>query len=883
MGKALLISVTTAVVWALVATLQCHATDNLPSNLGRLNELFPLTIIHMNDLHARFAETSERSSKCKESGGDSCIAGIARVFHTVQKLRKKHPNPLFFNVGDNYQGTIWYNYHRWRVVARFMKLLHPDAMTLGNHEFDDGLQGLRPYLMALAEEKIPTVASNLIRSKDPFPDLPRTVILERDGRSIGIIGVTADNTHELSKTESITFADSVATVRNESQALKQRGVNIILVLSHCGLEVDKRIAQEAGDHVDVIVGGHSHSFLFPHGSSPVPHSKLDNILGDYPVVVESKNGRKILIVQAYAYGKYVGRLTVYFNRDGEVKHWDGFPVYQSNRVPQSRWALKVLEPYRKQVESYGATKIAETTIDLVQDTCRLRECNLGSLVADAIADYYTNETFHPIAVINAGNFRAPIPRGFITNEEAIGASPFSNTVDLVTLRGDALWNIIEHSIVWDSVKRMNVAQVSGLRVVADLDRAPYNRVLSIEVRNLADGTKYEPLSKKVTYKLVTLSFIATGKDGFRWALERLDRKIGPLDSDVFIAYLKKLKVVNENNLKGGRMIFAVSYALCLFYSLRVLFGILVLFVTKPHTKFWVRKERPVAPDCLQNHEYGVDKYQNANGIRIHYVENGDRSKPLMVFVHGFPEFWYSWRYQLKEFSKDYWVVALDMRGYGETEKPEYRYAYRIDNMTEDIRCLVRALGRQKFTLVAHDWGAVIGWHFITKHMDMIERYIMMDAPSQKVARKLFSTSKEQFKMSWYIFFYQMPWLPEFFVRMMDFHIFKVIFKEHGGPEVVEAFKYTFSKPNGMTYPINYYRENFRFFTRKLTPPKPSTYAPGLYLLGENDLYISKETGPLMQQEFENLEFRIVPGVDHFLQQHKPDVVNQYMREFLSKK
>ncbi|XP_050080726.1 apyrase-like, partial [Anopheles maculipalpis] len=550
--KAMLISVTTTtVLWAILAW-QCHGTDNLPSNLGKLNNLFPLTIIHMNDLHARFAETSERSSKCKASEGDTCIAGIARVFHIVRKLKKTHPNPLFFNVGDNYQGTIWYNYHRWKVVARFMQLLHPDAMTLGNHEFDDGLNGLRPYLKALATEKIPTVASNLIRSKDPFPDLPRSVILERGGRSIGVIGVIADTTHELSNTESITFANSIDTVRTESQALKQRGVNIILVLSHCGLEVDKQIAEEAGDHVDVIIGGHSHSFLFPNGSS-MPHSKLDKILGDYPVVVTNKDGRKILIVQAYAYGKYVGRLTAYFNKEGEVKHWEGFPVYLSDRIPQSRWALIILEPYRKQVASYGATKIAETAVDLVQNTCRVSECNLGSLVADAIADYYTNETFHPVAVINAGNFRSPIPRGFITNEEAIGASPFSNTVDLLTLRGDTLWNIIEHSLVLDSAKRLNVAQVSGLRVVADLDRKPYERVLSIEVRNLRDGISYERLNRRATYKVATLSFIATGKDGFRWALERLDRKIGPLDSDVFIAYLKKLQMVNKSNLKSGRM------------------------------------------------------------------------------------------------------------------------------------------------------------------------------------------------------------------------------------------------------------------------------------------------------------------------------------------
>ncbi|XP_058066517.1 epoxide hydrolase 4-like [Anopheles bellator] len=329
--------------------------------------------------------------------------------------------------------------------------------------------------------------------------------------------------------------------------------------------------------------------------------------------------------------------------------------------------------------------------------------------------------------------------------------------------------------------------------------------------------------------------------------------------------------------------FVVTYVLCAFYSLTVLGGILVLFVTKAHTKFWQAKDRPVPPPCLQQHDYGVHKYQNANGIKIHYVESGDHSKPLMLLVHGFPEFWYSWRHQLKEFSKDYWVVALDMRGYGDTEKPEYRYAYRIDNLTEDIRCLVRALapGRPKFTLVAHDWGAVVGWHFVTKHMDLVDRYIMMDAPSSRVARKLFATSKTQFKMSWYIFFYQMPWLPEFFLRLMDLRIFKIVFREHGGDEVIEAYKYTFSKPNALTYPINYYRQNLRFFAGG-PPPKPKTFAPGLYLLGEKDAYVSKETGPLLQRDFENLDFKIVPGVDHFLQQHNPELVNRYMREFLAK-
>uniref|UniRef100_A0AAG5DND9 Apyrase n=1 Tax=Anopheles atroparvus TaxID=41427 RepID=A0AAG5DND9_ANOAO len=545
MGKVFLLR---AIVLCLVL-LQCSATDFLPTDRGQLHELYPLTIIHINDLHARFHETSERSGKCD---GEGCIAGIARVFQTVQDLRKAHKNALFLNAGDNFQGTIWYNYHRWKVVAHTMKLLRPDAMTLGNHEFDDTLDGLKPYLQALAKANITTVVANLDSSQEEkFPRLPPTTIIERGSRKIGIIGVIYDQTHQLSKTGAITFADSVATVRHEAEKLKKTGVHIIVVLSHCGLEIDKRIAREAGDHVDVIVGGHSHSFLFPESSDKARY-KDDKVQGDYPLVVSNDNGRKILIVQAYAYGKYVGRLTAYFNTEGEIQYWEGFPIYMSHGVTQNGQALRTLEPFRKAVDKFASKRIAKTTIDLVQSTCRVQECNLGSLVADSLADYYTNDSFHPVAVINAGEIRSPISKGEITNEEAIGASPFSNTADLLTLRGDALWNIIEHSLVLDAVKRTNTAQVAGLRIVADLGREPYHRVISLEVRDLHDGTTYRPLNRSANYKVAMKSFIASGKDGFRWALERLDRQIGPLDSDVFISYLKKLKVVNEANLVSGR-------------------------------------------------------------------------------------------------------------------------------------------------------------------------------------------------------------------------------------------------------------------------------------------------------------------------------------------
>lgn len=322
------------------------------------------------------------------------------------------------------------------------------------------------------------------------------------------------------------------------------------------------------------------------------------------------------------------------------------------------------------------------------------------------------------------------------------------------------------------------------------------------------------------------------------------------------------------------------WVLCLFYSAQIVLMIVVMFFKKPHSKFWVVKKRPYAPQCLVKHEYGVSKYATVNGVKLHYVENGDPSKPLMLFIHGYPEFWFSWRHQLKEFSKDYWVVAVDMRGYGDSEKPKQLEAYEITQLIRDVRELVTTLGRKKFTLVAHDWGAVIGWEFLATHMDMVDKYILMDAPSRRVVRKLLLTNKTQFKMSWYVFFYQMPKLPEFFMRMSDLKLFEMVFRKHCNDEELEAFKYTFAKKGALTYPINYYRANFGTRVQSSRPPADVPHAPGLYLLGEHDAYISKETGPLMQKEYNNLSFKIVPGVDHFLQQHNPTLVNRVMREFL---
>ncbi|KAJ6639987.1 Epoxide hydrolase 4 [Pseudolycoriella hygida] len=259
----------------------------------------------------------------------------------------------------------------------------------------------------------------------------------------------------------------------------------------------------------------------------------------------------------------------------------------------------------------------------------------------------------------------------------------------------------------------------------------------------------------------------------------------------------------------------------------------------------------------------------------------------MLFIHGFPEFWYSWRYQIKEFSSDYWCVALDMRGYADSDKPKGVSPYEVEKLSDDIKSVIKGLGREKCILICHDWGAVIGWHFIGENMHMVEKYVMMGAPSAKAWRKIMMSSEflDQFKKSWYIFYFQMPRLPEFTISLNDFAVFKAIgsgkFSDTFTEEDLEAYKYTFSKPGALTGPVNYYRANLSPF-KKMKSSKPAAFAPGLYLLGEKDLYISKATGALLQDEFNNLDFEIVKDANHFLQQDAPQKTNALIRKFLER-
>ncbi|XP_062559628.1 apyrase-like [Armigeres subalbatus] len=550
-------------IWLVSFLAMPCASDNRPADKD-ISKLFPLTLIHINDLHARFEETNMKSNACTQK--DQCIAGIARVYHKIKELLQEYKdrNAIYLNAGDNFQGTLWYNLLRWEVTADFITKLKPVAMTLGNHEFDHTPKGLAPYLAALDKAGIPTIVANLVTNGDP--DLKNSKILkslkmEIGGKKIGIIGVMYDKTHEIAQTGKVTLSNAVEAVRREATSLKKDGVDIIVVLSHCSYDEDKKIAAEAGEDIDVIVGAHSHSFLYSPDSKQ-PFDAKDKIEGPYPTIVESKNKRKIPIVQAKSFGKYVGRLTLYFDDNGEVKHWEGYPVFIDNKVKQDPQILKNLEPWRKKVEKIGSTVVGETTIELDRDTCRDRECTLGVLYADGFADHYTNNTFRPFAIIQAGNFRNPIKVGKITNGDIIEAAPFGSTADLIRLKGADLWDVAEHSFALDDENRTNCLQVSGLRIVIDPSKAVGSRVVKIDVKDNSNPKSGElkPLDKETQYYIAVPSYLADGKDGFSAMKKSTARWTGPLDSDVFKNYVEKIKKVVKLDL--GRVILCKQGSKC---------------------------------------------------------------------------------------------------------------------------------------------------------------------------------------------------------------------------------------------------------------------------------------------------------------------------------
>lgn len=238
----------------------------------------------------------------------------------------------------------------------------------------------------------PIVASNLDISEEPRLQglFKQSLIIARGSRKIGIIGLVTTETEHSSYPDKVKFLDIAATVQRVSPALRAAGADIIIVLSHCGLAMDKRLVLAVGEHLDIVVGGHSHSLLY---TGEVPSA--DYPADEYPLVYE-KFGRKKLIVQALAYSKYVGHLKVTFNEANEIVHYEGNPIFMAANVPKDPEVEAALQPWKVEVDRIGEVPIGRSLIGLDKQLCNSGECSFGNLITDAYVDFVS---FGPTVIL----------------------------------------------------------------------------------------------------------------------------------------------------------------------------------------------------------------------------------------------------------------------------------------------------------------------------------------------------------------------------------------------------------------------------------------------------------------------------------------------------
>jgi pimeloyl-ACP methyl ester carboxylesterase len=271
-----------------------------------------------------------------------------------------------------------------------------------------------------------------------------------------------------------------------------------------------------------------------------------------------------------------------------------------------------------------------------------------------------------------------------------------------------------------------------------------------------------------------------------------------------------------------------------------------------------------------------------NGIRMHYVTQGEG--PLVVLLHGFPEFWYSWRHQIPLLAEmGYQVVAPDLRGYNDSDKP--RTGYDVETLLRDIVGLIKGLGAEKAIIVGHDWGGVLAWLFAMYYPQLTERLIVLNAPHPLAYRRAMS-SWEQRRKSWYVLAFQIPWLPEYILGRNHAELTgrliaeAAVQKDAFPAEVLEQYRVAMSKPGALRSSIGYYRALFRHPQMALNPPQPVIKQPTLLIWGEQDVALDITLTQGLEQWIPNLRIQRIPDSGHWVQQEKPALVNTYLREFL---
>ncbi|MCF1710457.1 5'-nucleotidase/apyrase family protein [Tabrizicola sp. J26] len=493
---------------------------------------YTLHILHINDFHSRLEPINKFDSTCsaEDDAEGKCFGGVARVAAKINELRDSITaaggNVIVLDAGDQSQGSLFYTTYKGAAEADFMAMIDFDAMAVGNHEFDNGPEGLAVFL---DKADTPVISGNLDVSQSNLLNgrLQKHVVLDVGGQKIGIVSALATDTPETSSPgPTVIFKDDIDSLKGEVAELQAAGVNKIIALEHVGYVRDQKIAAEVPG-LDAVVGGHSHTYL----SSSDPEAS-----GPYPTMVKGPEGTDVPVVQAYAYSKYLGHLELTFDDDGKLISAKGGPILLDASVkPDPAYVAKVAE-LAKPLEEVRAKVVAEAAvpIDGQRETCRQQECQMGNLVAEAMLDRVKDQGV-TIAIQNGGGVRASIDAGPITMGEVLTVLPFQNTLSTFETTGATIIAALENGVSQVEEGAGRFPQVAGLKYTFDPARPAGSRVSDVLVET--DGS-WGPIDRGKTYLAVTNNYVRTGGDGFSMlATAQNAYDYGPDLADVTAEYL----------------------------------------------------------------------------------------------------------------------------------------------------------------------------------------------------------------------------------------------------------------------------------------------------------------------------------------------------------
>ncbi len=473
---------------------------------------FTLSILHVNDTHARANE-------------------LPKLATAVKEQRAAKENVLTLHAGDAFSGTLYFNEFHGQADLALLNEIGFDAMVFGNHEFDlgsspEGHQALVDFIKGAkfpfvdantdfsADDKFTGLFTDLISSEPENGKIYSGIVKEINGEKVGIFGLTTEETKDIASPNKVKFTNYIEEAEKAVAAFEGMGVNKIIALTHIGyndnpnVDNDILLAQNVPG-IDVIVGGHD-------------HTKLEEpFVVDTNTVGEAKDAT--LIVQANEYVKYLGTLDVTFDGDGVVTKYKG-ELIDLGKVAEDKKLVKLLALYKAKVDEVNNKEIGVTLKEALAnprssetslESVRSNETALGNIITDGMlakAQKFTDKTV-VMALQNGGGIREAIPAGNITVGQVITVLPFGNTLALMDATGAELKAAFEVSLKNVPNENGGFLHIAGAKLQYDSSKEAGSRVVSVEYFDKATG-KYVPLQDDKRYTVATNAYTAKGGDGF---------------------------------------------------------------------------------------------------------------------------------------------------------------------------------------------------------------------------------------------------------------------------------------------------------------------------------------------------------------------------------